>query len=90
MQRVDKKIVYSLVSSAIGMAVAEYDIENGISKRIKRPNIFKIRWLINKAKTVIMTGKSPMIVLELHDKTIGDLEKEYPREGVIKQLLLYI
>lgn len=90
MQLVDKEKAHWMIDNAEGeISFTTYNRCEGISKRIQNIKKTKGRKLIDRAKSVIQMGTSPIIVLDLSDKIINDLEN-YAREGVVKQLLLYI
>lgn len=90
MQRIDKDSAYLAIDNSIGdVMLAEYDFDRGVSNNFKRITKKRGKRIIDKAKTVLIKGKSPMIVLELQDKILENLEN-YIGEGKVKQLLLYI
>ena len=68
---------------------SEFDPIKGISKGIRKITKEKAKKLIDKANTVMWTGKSPMIVLELYSESVEEIKKG-SNKGVINQLLMYI
>lgn len=91
MQRVvDKQDTYITIDNSVGdVILAEYDFDRGVSNNFNRITKWKAKKLIKRAKTVLLKGKNPMVVFEIHDKIIENIEN-YMGVGKVKQLLLYI